>query len=95
MCEATVTEHVFEVRRFLAWLKEEEVALKDVSRTTVRSYLKRFEGYAPSTYANVLKNLKRFLRDFRQRPEMVSSFKFPDNYFSPKVIPSKEDLRRF
>lgn len=69
--------------------------MKGVSRATVRGYLKRFEGYSPSTYANVLKSMKRFLRDFNQRHELVSSFKFPENCYAPKVIPTKQEVRKF
>jgi len=53
LSRATMKEHVFEAKRFLVWLKENDVALKDVSRATVRGYLKQFESYSSSTYANV------------------------------------------
>lgn len=40
-------------------------------------------------------SLKRFMRDFNPRSEVVSSFKFPSNYLAPKVIPSKQEVRKF
>jgi len=95
LSEATVKEHSYEIRRFLDWLKENSISLNEASRAKVRDYLKRFKSYSPSTYANVLKSLKRFFRDFNQRPEVVSSFKFPDRPMNLKVVPSNEDLGKF
>jgi len=95
LSKATVKEHSYEIRRFLTWLEEDDISLNKVSRATVRDYLKKFEDFSPSTYANVLKSLKRFFRDFHQRPEVVSSFKFPDRPMNLKVVPSREDLGKF
>jgi len=48
-----------------------------------------------STYANVLKSLKVFFRDFLGRGEIVASFKFPKKTYRVKTVPTKEDLQRF
>jgi len=61
----------------------------------VRSYLIRFKTKSPSTYANVLKALKLFFREFLRMPEVVETFKFPKRTYIPKTVPSKEDLQRF
>jgi integrase len=69
--------------------------LEEASRKVVRSYLKRFDDLSPYTYANVLKSLKRFFRDFLERPQIVSSFRFPVKPVTVKIIPSREDVERF
>ena len=93
--EVTVKEHICEVRRFLAWLRSKGLELGDVSREVLREYLKRFSDMSPYTYKNVLSSLKRFFRDFLCRPELVSNFKFPSKPFKVKVVPSREEIKRF
>jgi len=66
-----------------------------VTAEDIRSYLIRFKTKSPSTYANVLKALKIFFREFLKMPEVVESFKFPKRTYAPKTVPSKEDLRRY
>jgi len=61
----------------------------------IRSYLSTIQDKSAYTRANVLKSLKRFFRDFLQRPEIVASFKFPKRVYAPKQVPIKEDLQRF
>jgi len=82
----------WQVRRFL------ESIGKHPSQATaedIRSYLIRFKTKSPSTYANVLKALKIFFREFLKMPEVVESFKFPKRTYTPKTVPTKDDLRRF
>ena len=49
----------------------------------------------PNTYANALKALRVFFRDFMGMEEVVKTFKFPRRPLKVKIIPSKEELRRF
>ena len=61
----------------------------------IRSFLAGFKDRSPSTYANVLKALKVFFRDFLNRGELVQTFRFPQRPILPKQIPSKDELKRF
>jgi len=65
----------------------------EVSRETVRCYLKQIDG--ESKYRNILAAFKRFFRDFLEKPELVSTFKFPAAQFKPKLVPCKDDLQKF
>ena len=42
-----------------------------------------------------MKALKIFFRDFLRMPSVVDSFKFPKRTYTPKTVPSKQDLKRF
>jgi len=63
--------------------------------SNIRSYLKTLNDLNPYTYANNLKALKRFFRDFMQMSDLVESFKFPHIDYEPIVVPTKQQLRRF
>ena len=52
-------------------------------------------GHSRSHYKNALMALKVFFRDFLQKPDLVSSFKFPHRVFKPKQIVTKEQIRTF
>jgi integrase len=39
--------------------------------------------------------LKVFFRNYLEKPELVSSFKFPHQVFKPKQIVSKEQVKQF
>jgi integrase len=91
--ERTVQGHLYLIRHFL-----DALAGKDPSQITteeIRTYLSRFQDKSASTRANLLKSLKRFYCDFLKMPQVVESFKFPKRTYTPKQVPSKEDLRRF
>jgi integrase len=55
----------------------------------------KFKDVPANTYANVLKSLKVFYRDYLEMPDVVKSFRFPKKVFSYKAMPSKDDLVRF
>jgi len=82
----------WQVRRLLESINKHPL---QVTAEDIRSYLIRFKTKSPSTYANILKALKVFFRDFLKMPWVVESFKFPKRTYTPKTVPSKEDLRRF
>jgi integrase len=84
--------HLFQVRRFLETINKHP---SQVSAEDIRSYLATFRDKSAYTRANVLKSLKRFFRDFLKMPQVVESFKFPKRSYTPKTVPSKEDLKRF
>jgi len=82
--------HRKQMHRFFEWLGD-----KPLTRSTIREYLSEFLNMSPCTYANKLKTLKRFFRDYMRTPELVESFRFPKLPFVYKVVPSKKDLRQF
>jgi len=57
--------------------------------------LRIFVNKPANTYANVLKSLRVFYRDFLGREEIIEGFRFPSRQFKATVIPSKEDLQEF
>jgi len=90
--ERTVSGHLYQMKHFLKAIG------KDPAQATtedVRAYLSKFQDRSANTRANVLKSLKRFYCDFLKKPEVVESFKFPKRIYTPKQVPSKEDLKRF
>jgi len=84
--------HLSQVRRFLESVKKPP---SQVTAEDIRAYLALFQDKSAYTRANVLKSLKRFFRDFMKMPQVVESFKFPKRSYTPKTVPSKDDLRRF
>ncbi len=69
----------------------------DPTRATkdqLREYLSRFIE-RPKTYAWHLCALKRFYRDFLEKPDLVKNFRFPTIIPKPKIIPSKKELQGF
>ena len=90
--DGSVMRHMQEIRKLF------RIAEFDPLRATkrdLRGYLKRFLDRSPYTYANVLKALRVFYRDYLGRPEVVEGFKFPPKTFKPVTIPSKGELRMF
>jgi integrase/recombinase XerD len=78
------------VKRFL------ESGEGEVTVDVVRDYLKRIkEKCSRDHYAITLSALKLFFRDYKRRPDIIETFKFPPKTFKPKRIPTKEDLKRF
>jgi len=90
LTEETAKNHRAKIRRFLQWLNN-----RAINQNAIREYLNQFNGKNPYTYANILKSLKVFIRDFLKNPELVESFKFPQAPFKPKTIPSKKELQQF
>jgi len=84
--------HLFQIRRFLESIGKYPT---DVTEDDIRTYLAQFKTMSSSTYANVLKSLKVFFRDFLKMPDVVESFKFPKKIYTIKTVPTKEDLQRF
>jgi len=84
--------HLFQIRRFLESIDKYPT---QVIEDDIRTYLAQFKTMSSSTYANVLKSLKVFFRDFLKMPNVVDSFKFPKKTYSIKTVPTKEDLQRF
>jgi integrase len=88
---STVEGHVWRARKFLEALHADLDAL---TVQDIRDYLATQNGLNPSTYANVVKSLRRFVRDFLGRPELMQTFRLPYIEFKPKLIPTKEQVRQ-
>jgi len=88
----TTRGHLFHIRHFLRAINKQP---NQLTVDDIRTYLKGFQTRSNGTYSNVVKSLRRFLRDYLRRPDLVQSFKFPQVGFTPKRLPSKDDLKRF
>jgi len=90
LSERTIKGHVWQLNRFQRWLDG-----RDVTVEVIREYLARFKPMSPRTYANVLKALKVYFRDFLGRGDLVETFKFPTYPIEVKQVPTREQLRQF
>ena len=88
----TVRGHRGHIRRFFESVEKSPSRVKDCD---IREYLGRFVDSPLNSYANVLKSLKVFFRDFMNMPQVVNSFKFPRRQIQLKTVPSKEELQEF
>jgi integrase len=89
----TAKTHRQKIRRFLVWLNNNRDGR--INSDNVRAYLSQFNCGNPFTYANTLKSLKVFCRDFLKQPQVVESFKFPTIPFTPKKVPSQSEIVTF
>jgi len=90
LASSSVKNHSEQAKRFLIWLGDRTASIE-----LLREYLSSFEAKSPATYANVLKSLKVLCRDFLGKPDLVSSFRFPNIPVEPKEIPDKKSLQQF
>ena len=86
----TVRETVENTTRFLAGSNY------TVSYESVAEYLKLYLGKAPKTYNSQITSLRRFIRDFLRRPELMESFKMSpvDSMGNNTKLPSRTQLKR-
>ena len=68
---------------------------RTITPDAIREYLTRFKPMSPRTYANVLKALKVYFRDYLRRGDLVETFKFPTYPIEIKQVPTREQLQRF
>jgi len=89
----TITAHVSKMNNFFSHVKK---PIDSITKDDVRSYLEVIrEKYQSNTYCCFIKALRRFFRDYLNKPELCS-FKFPTIPFKPKMIEfDKTDLVRF
>jgi len=91
--QSTIKGHLINVRGFLEFLGNDE-GLKELSVGDIRSYLSTLTELDLSTYSNKVKSLRRFIRDFLEKPELMKTFKLPYVPFKPNTVPSKEQVRQ-
>jgi hypothetical protein len=70
----TVKGHVYHIRKFL---KAVNKPIDQITREDVRRYLSTYLNKHPETYKNQLPSLRRFLRDYLRKPELINGFKQP------------------
>jgi len=92
LSDRTLTNNRYGMLRFFKVVSKD---LRLVASQDVREYLARYKDSPANTYANVLKPLKVFFRDFLGMPEVVESFRFPVRPLHPRTVPSREEIQRF
>jgi integrase len=88
--EGTIKSLAMYARKFLDFLNGD---LTNVKVEDIRRFLSTFSKHDPSTYRNVVKALRRLIRDFMGRPDLMESFRMPRKGYRPKRIPSKEEIK--
>ncbi len=85
--------HVPIAKRFLRVVGK---PVSSIQTTDIREYLSDLKADSePKTYNNHLCGLKRFFRDFLQRPELITTFRFAPINEKPISVRTKEELQRF
>ncbi len=92
LAPATAYGHKLKIRKFFKAISKNP---QKITTEDIRGYLSSLDGVSAFTYANYLKALKVFFRDFMRMEHVVKSFKFPNHPFKTKHIPSKQELRKF
>ena len=67
----------------------------ELSRQSIREFLKPYLQKAPKTYNNIIDGLRAFIQRYLQKPELMNGFKHshvPTNY--ERKLPTKEQLRK-
>ena len=90
--ERTVERHLIELRRLF---ENSGFNPLEASKTDIRNYLMKLRDMPPNSYANVLKTLRIFYRDYLGRREVVEGFEFPNRPINMVKTPSKKELREF
>ena len=85
LADRTVKDHKNLLTRFLERYDGETITRRDL-----QEYLSKFSN--KNTYRNNLSTFKIYFRDYMRMPHMVDGFRFPKATFSPKSIPTKEEL---
>ena len=89
LTEGTARDHAHHIKKFVEWLDG-----RPLTQTMIREYLSIYRD-RQCTYANRLKSLKVFFRDFLKTPQLIESFRFPKFQFKPKTVPTKATLQWF
>jgi integrase/recombinase XerD len=88
----TVKGHLYHIRKFL---KAVNKPINQITREDVRRFLSSLMDKHPETYKNYLNSLRRFLRDYLQKPELINGFKQPRIPLNLKPLPDKVKLQTF
>jgi integrase len=87
----TVKGHLRNLKQFLGFIDK---PIGELTRDDLRQWLETWKDNRAGTYANKIKTLRRFFRDFL-RSDLAEGFKLPKRELRPKVIPTRAKLRKF
>jgi integrase/recombinase XerD len=90
--EKSVEKYMMEIRKLFKRARFDPLK---VTKSEIRDYLRSFIERPANTYANVLKSLRIFYRDYLGKKEVIEGFKFPSRPLSVVTVPSKKDLQGF
>jgi integrase len=90
LANSTIKQYVSLAKEFLSYLGN-----RSITEEIVRGYLKNHINSPASTYANRIKGLRHFLRDWLEIKGLAERFKFPEQTWHPPLIPTIEELRIF
>jgi integrase len=93
LTKTTAMDYIYALRKFFRWLGKKKI--DSLTPEDLRKYLMLLKEGNHYTYANTLKALRRFFRDFLGLENLVKSFKFPQKRLELKKVPSKEEIRKF
>jgi len=88
----TVERYMLEIRKLFRKARFDPLR---ATRLEIRDYLRNFIDKPANSYANVLKALRIFCRDYLGRGEVIEGFRFPSRPFKVVVIPSEKELQEF
>jgi integrase len=88
--KVTVRQNIQDARRFIE--KSDYI----ISEENVKSYLESYIPKAAKTYNTQITSLRRFVRNFLKRPDLIMSFKMApvDVWSFAKELPTKEQIRK-
>ena len=88
-----MTNHLWKVRFLLGYIKK---PVHQITKDDLRAFLEMVkEKYSLNTYSCFIKTIRRFFRDYLERPDLAD-FRFPTIPFQPKMLNfDKKDLQRF
>jgi integrase len=84
LSESRIKSHIGNLNIYLRSGLELDIFMLDIKK-------KR----AVSTYRDYLCTMKVFYRDYLKQPEIIQDYKFPQKPFMPKILPTKEELKKF
>jgi len=89
LCPATVQHTIQDIRRFV------ESSKFTVNYENISKYLNLYVEKAPKTYNQQITSLRRFVKDFLSKPELIASFKMApiDEISEPNDL-SKAQVRK-
>lgn len=90
--ERTVERHLSETKRLFKTASFDPLK---ATKLDIRNYPRIFRDILANGYANILKTLRVFYRDYLGRVEVVEGFRFPVRPFSVISIPSNEEVQKF
>jgi integrase len=90
--EVTANAHISRIRRFLEFCEKANLEVDEPS--SIRAFLSPFRDGNQNTYADMVKSIRVFFREYL-KSDIAKSFKVPQPNQGYVKVPSKEELGRF